>query len=294
MLLQTIELPKEKYRDMVFHPNGHLLALNGSKEIIFLDLELNQIINKFEASGCYFSTIAFSNLGNHFVTVDSHQIVRLYDCISLKMLLVLRDKDIFDIAVDSKSGLIATSNIENNLIKLWNIKSNFKNRIVTNYKNSKSNIVFSPSGKILALGDYHSDTVVLLNVCTDNLTSLLSNIHSNGDLVFSPSGQIIAGESYYSDAAILFDSSSGKQLHILKDEVNFHNSEITCIAFSSDSKLVATGSYDLTIRVWDVETGKQVKIFEGHQTTIFNILFADKNKTLISASADFSICFWQI
>jgi WD40 repeat protein len=97
-----------------------------------------------------------------------------------------------------------------------------------------------------------------------------------------------------SAGAELFDFNTGKQLQIFREENNYHNSEITCIAFSSDSKILASASYDLTIRLWDVETGKQIKLIEGHSSTIFEISFVNCDGILVSISADRTIKFWQI
>ena len=238
--------------------------------------------------------MVFSNHGKYIILVDSHETLVLYDLISSKEILSFQEKNIFDVAINSRLGLMAVSNSINNKIKLWEIKLNKEFGIFEDYQHSKSTVNFSPNGKILVSGDYLSGTVGLLNVASGKLTYLLKEIHSNGDLVFSPDGQIIAGESYCRDSVVLFDINSGIKLQVLEEKDNFHNAEITCIAFSSDSKLVASGSYDHTIRLWNVDTGKQIKIIEGHKTTIFNLLFIDKDRTLVSASADKTLCFWQI
>ena len=294
MLQKTIKLPEAKYRNIIFSYDGRLFASNGLQEIIIWDIKCSHQLYTFKAHKYYFSRMAFSNDGKHILTVDSHEIIRLYDLNSFKEILCLKERDVFDIAINSRCGLIAISYWKKNQIKLWDIKLNKEIGILKDYKYSKFSVSFSPNGKILASGDYLSGTVELLNIASRKSTYLLKEIYSNGELIFSPDGRIIAGESDCRDAVVLFDVNSGKKLEILEEKDNSHNSEITCIAFSSDSKLVASGSYDLTIRLWDVDTGKQVKIIQGHKTTIFNLFFSNQDRTLISASADSTIRFWQI
>ena len=293
MLLKTIYLPQKTYKNIVFGYNN-LVALLEAKTIAIYDVsdekQIKKIIPEFE----YFSNIVFSHDGKYVLVADSLKHIKLFELTSFREVLSFETEEIFDIAIDSSSELIAFSNYNNHKIKLWDVKSNREIFSFEGYQHSKSSISFSPNTKILAFGDYNSGYVGLLNVKTQKLIHLLSGIHSNGDLVFSTDGRWIAGESYYRDAAVLFDIKSGNQFRILEDKKKFHNSEITCIAFSSNSRLVASGSYDLTIRIWDIFTGKQVRVFRGHETTIFDVFFTNNDQILISASADCTIRFWQI
>lgn len=293
MLIKTTALLKKNYKSIVFGYNN-LVALLEAEIITICDISDAKPTKIFKLRFEYFSHIIFSDDGKYVLIVESQKHIKLYDLDFFQEILFLETEEIFDIAIDSSSEFIAISNYNNNKIKLWNIKSNQETFSFEGYQYSKSSISFSPNFKILAFGDYNSGYVGLLNVRSQKLIHLLNGIHSNGDLVFSTDGRWIAGESYYRDAAILFNIKSGKQFKILEDKKNFHNSEITCIAFSSDSRLVASGSYDLTIRIWDIFTGKQIKIFRGHETTIFDVFFTDNDQILISASADCTIRFWQI
>jgi WD40 repeat protein len=292
MLLKTVRLPAQKYRDIVFGCDNNLFAANSLNEIIIGNIYNGQQTKKITSSLDYFSHITFSSDGRYILIVDSHKKVELYDLGSFEKILSFEEMDIFDIAIDFSSELIAISNHENNKIRLWDIKSNKEILTCDAYEHSKCSVSFRPNAKVLALGDYYSGQVGLLDITSEKLTRLLSGIHSNGDLVFSNDGKLIAGESYYRDAVV--DVASGNELKVLEEKEHFHTSEITSIAFSSDNKLVASGSYDLTIRLWNVDTGKQIKKIEGHKTTIFNLLFTNTDQTLISASADCTIRFWQI
>ena len=46
-----------------------------------------------------------------------------------------------------------------------------------------------------------------------------------------------------------------------------HSDVVTSVAFSPDGKKIVSGSEDMTIRVWDAETGKEIiPPLEGHRT----------------------------
>jgi WD40 repeat protein len=60
-----------------------------------------------------------------------------------------------------------------------------------------------------------------------------------------------------------------------------HSSAVTSVAFSPDSKLLMSGSYDTTIKIWDAATGSFQQIFENYLNLIISIVFLFDSKLLI-------------
>lgn len=65
-----------------------------------------------------------------------------------------------------------------------------------------------------------------------------------------------------------------------------HSSEIKCLAISTDNKIIASGSADKTIKLWNAETGKLLSTFSGSAGTIHGLTFSPDNKKLISTGED--------
>ncbi|OYT15193.1 MAG: hypothetical protein B7C24_14340 [Bacteroidetes bacterium 4572_77] len=42
-----------------------------------------------------------------------------------------------------------------------------------------------------------------------------------------------------------------------------HSSVISSVAFSPDGKFVLSGSWDKTMKLWEVSSGKEVRVFKG-------------------------------
>ena len=61
---------------------------------------------------------------------------------------------------------------------------------------------------------------------------------------------------------------------------------VRSVCFSPDGKQVASGGYDRTVRLWDVETGACVRTFEGHSSTVWSVCFSPDGKQLASGSND--------
>jgi uncharacterized delta-60 repeat protein len=72
-----------------------------------------------------------------------------------------------------------------------------------------------------------------------------------------------------------------------------HNDSVNAVAFSPDGKTLATGSYDNTARLWDVETGKQLKRLE-HDGSVNIVAFSTDGKTLATGSSDNTSCTWDV
>ncbi|KAM5485640.1 hypothetical protein McanCB56680_001942 [Microsporum canis] len=68
-----------------------------------------------------------------------------------------------------------------------------------------------------------------------------------------------------------------------------HTNGVMCLQF--DDNILATGSYDATIKIWDIETGKEIRTLRGHESTIRCLQFDDTK--LISGSLDRTIKVWS-
>ena len=73
-----------------------------------------------------------------------------------------------------------------------------------------------------------------------------------------------------------------------------HAGQVLSIAFTSDNKLMASGSVDKTIVLWDPATGNQLRALKGHTGTVGSVAFSPDDKQLASGSADNSIKIWDV
>jgi WD40 repeat protein len=65
------------------------------------------------------------------------------------------------------------------------------------------------------------------------------------------------------------------------------------VSFSPDGKTLASGSYDNTIKLWNVETGKEIRTLSGHNDSVISVSFSPDGKTLASGSDDKTIKLWN-
>ncbi|KIM73277.1 hypothetical protein PILCRDRAFT_731139 [Piloderma croceum F 1598] len=73
-----------------------------------------------------------------------------------------------------------------------------------------------------------------------------------------------------------------------------HTNLVTSVSFSLDGKHIVSGSYDKTIRVWDVQTGHMVSgPFKGHTDSVSSVSFSLDGKRIVSGSRDMTIRVWD-
>jgi WD40 repeat protein len=73
-----------------------------------------------------------------------------------------------------------------------------------------------------------------------------------------------------------------------------HANSLRAVAISPDGKLIASGSGKGTIRLWDADTGREVRLLSGHTATIAGLAFSPDGKTLASASWDRTTRLWDV
>ena len=61
-----------------------------------------------------------------------------------------------------------------------------------------------------------------------------------------------------------------------------HTGVVTSVSFSPEGKFLASGSYDKTIRLWDVEGRKEVAVLRGHNDIVTSVSFHPDGKFLAS------------
>jgi WD40 repeat protein len=79
-----------------------------------------------------------------------------------------------------------------------------------------------------------------------------------------------------------------------RNRLEGHSDWINSVSFSPDGKILASGSRDNTIKLWDVKTGKVIKTLNQDSISILSISFSPDGKTLASGSSDKAIKLWNV
>ena len=73
-----------------------------------------------------------------------------------------------------------------------------------------------------------------------------------------------------------------------------HSDNVNYVAFSPDGQILASGSGDKTIKLWQVSTGKEIHTLNGHSAWVNFVAFSPDRQILASGSDDKTIKLWQV
>jgi len=108
---------------------------------------------------------------------------------------------------------------------------------------------------------------------------------------FSPDGKKTVTASYDGTARI-WDAETGKEIHRLKGHTSWaswwmgETNDINSAAFSADGKKIVTAGDDGTARIWDAETGQQLKKLEQYMDWVLTAAFSPDGKKVVVTGHD--------
>lgn len=148
-------------------------------------------------------------------------------------------------------------------------------------------LAFSPDGKLLATGTYGRVTVWDLARAAPAmvLTNVLGAVN---DLRFSPDGTLLAvagGQPSARGDLRLFGTSDWS----LVSTLGGHLDTVSGVAWAPDGKRLVSGSFDKTVRLWEVADPKAAKVlhtFTGHSDFVYAVAFGPKGDWYATASKD--------
>ena len=113
----------------------------------------------------------------------------------------------------------------------------------------------------------------------------------SGNIAFSPDSNLLAVPT--SIGIWIYDAYKREEVRL----VTGYTDTVECIAFSPDGSLLASGSDDDTVHLWDINTRTHKILFTGRTSSVRSIAFSPDSRTLAGGSRsnrDKTVYLWDI
>jgi small GTP-binding protein len=87
--------------------------------------------------------------------------------------------------------------------------------------------------------------------------------------------------------------ASGEQVAEKAIQLHYKDS-IWAYAFSPDGKRALSGAQDKTVRLWDVETGRCLRVLEGHTERVYCVAWSPDHRRAFSGADDKTVRLWDV
>lgn len=73
-----------------------------------------------------------------------------------------------------------------------------------------------------------------------------------------------------------------------------HSGEVNTVAISPDGKTIASGSDDKTVKLWQLNGGKEIRTLNSHSDWVYSVAISPNGETLVSGSKDNTVKVWDL
>jgi WD40 repeat protein len=273
---------------VAFSPDGKRLATAGEDKLIhFWEDSIGQKLGTLTGHTDRIPALLWHPDGNRFYSAGWDTTVRVWDCSTGDPIILLNSHDTQVLALAmSRDGQRLACADSSQAVHLWRLSDNKTLWVSREHEGEARCLAFSPDGQKLASGG----TDRLIRVFDSQLPDpswqpappVVVRPHEDEPLMPANPPEPRSGLSLSPDrrrlattagkALRLWDAAGGQMLGQIETTAFLQSA-----VFSGDGRLVAAGTNDGSIRVWEAETGREREALEGQNLPITSLALAARS-----------------
>ena len=292
----------ERILSAIFCGDGQtLVSTSDDCTVRVWDMPSGNCLQTIETHVNWLLSAAVSPDGKTLVTGSDSQAVKFWNLQTGECTGSLPDyhSKVWAVAFSPDGRMLATGS-EDRTIRWWNVATRQCVKTLAGHTHEVWLVKFSPDGQIF-VSSGEDQTIRLWDVISEHCLATIES-HSNwvAAIAFSPDDRTLVSGS--KDHQIrLWDVETGSCTRVMKG----HSDVVTSVAFGpvasaavniggAGEKILASGSDDRTIQLWQAATGERLKTLRGHDGWVQAIAFSPDGERLVSGSSDHTVKLWDV
>ncbi len=267
-----------RVKDLVFSPNGMMLtSVSWFRQVEYHMWEVasGQEIHHFIGpQDSLHNGLALSPDAHYVSSAESGKVL-IWDAFTGELHQTLENTTVWSLAFSTDSKTLVGGQTT---LRSWDIETGKEVAEFKGHTRNVEDITFSPDGKTFASGDT-GGKIILWDF------DLSNQVIDDGDKKLTLPGVL---RSFTGDKK---EKNDNKQIDLI---LTGHTLPIKGLDFTADSKFLASGCDDGTLKVWNVDTGKEKLTIHGHTGSVQALKLLDDEKMLYSISSDGILRMWNL